>query len=227
MPWYQIACNWSFSLVAADCFSMKSQTSSISSFAPDSKPCESWKIKLLPSYVISCSISCSPLWHFNPISEHWAHQCTPLTCLNRWYQMGFTRFYIVLYLEGTEHKKVHWAFHSSHPSCHVQWWVLFPFLHHKPSQGWLSCQHWLSLWQECENGYIHIDPWAFWYPLHVQLQGTSQFYVLVGRQYWDFRLFTHQLQLSLPSPMIPLAIRDGLCGVTLVEHKRQFVQMVR
>ena len=99
MPWYQIACNWSFSLVAADCFSMKSQTISISSFAPDSKPCESWKIKLLPSYVISCSISCSPLWHFNPTSGHWAHQCTALTYLNRWCQMGATRFHFSTYKE--------------------------------------------------------------------------------------------------------------------------------
>ena len=104
MPWYQIACNWSFSLVAADIFSMKSQTISISSFAPDSKPLESWKIKLLPSYVISCSISCSPLWHFNPISEHWAHQCISLTCLNRWHQMCFTRFQLSTYKEQNMRK---------------------------------------------------------------------------------------------------------------------------
>ena len=70
MSQYQIACNWSFSSVAADRFSMKSQTTCISSFAPDSKPCESWKIKLLPSYVIWCSISCKALWWPNAIREH-------------------------------------------------------------------------------------------------------------------------------------------------------------
>ena len=186
MPWYQIACNWSFSLVAADCFSMKSQTISISSFAPDSKPCESWNIKLLPSYVMPCSISCSPLWHFNPISEHWAHQCTWLTCLNRWYQMGFTRFQFSTWKEQNI-RNCALGFHSTYPPCHVQWQVLFPFLHHKPSQGWLSCQHWLFQWQECENKDICIDPWALWYLLHVQLQGTSQFHFLVERQYWPTR----------------------------------------
>ena len=111
MPWYQIACNWSFNLVAADFFSMKSQTISISSFAPDSKPRESWKMKPLPSYVISCSISCSPLWHFNPISEHWAHQCTHwLASIDgiKWVSQGSSSL-----PRGTEYKKVHpsqWSF---------------------------------------------------------------------------------------------------------------------
>ena len=89
MSTYQIACNWFSNLFAADFFSMKSQTTSISSFAPDSKPCESWKIKLLPSYVISCSISCMPLWWY-AIREY-THS-KPLTHLNWWYQMGFRRF---------------------------------------------------------------------------------------------------------------------------------------
>ena len=40
-------------------------TTSISSFAPDSKPWELWKIKLLPMYVIPCSMTCMPLWKFN------------------------------------------------------------------------------------------------------------------------------------------------------------------
>ena len=103
---YQIVCNWSTSLVAADLFSMKSQTTSISSFAPDSKPCESWKIKLLPSYVIWCSISCMPLWQFNPINE-WS-SIIPLTHLNWWYQMCFTRYQFFTW--QVEHKKVYSAF---------------------------------------------------------------------------------------------------------------------
>ena len=94
---YQIACNWSFSLVAVDFFSMKSQTTSISSFAPDSKPCESWKIKLLPSYVIWCSITCMPLWQFNVIREYIHGK--PLTHLNWWYQMSFRRFQVFTYKE--------------------------------------------------------------------------------------------------------------------------------
>ena len=89
MSRYQIACNWSSSLVAVDFFSMKSQTTSISSFAPDSKPCESWKMKLLPSYVIWCSISCMPLWWY-AIREY--IYGTPLTHFNWWYQMSFRRF---------------------------------------------------------------------------------------------------------------------------------------
>ena len=49
---YQMACNWSFNSIARLLFSMNSQTSSNSSLAPASKPSESWKIKLLPGYVI-------------------------------------------------------------------------------------------------------------------------------------------------------------------------------
>ena len=60
---YQIACNWSHSSVAPDFFSMNSQAMSNSSVAPDSKPWESWKMKLLPSYVIWCSILCTLLWN--------------------------------------------------------------------------------------------------------------------------------------------------------------------
>ena len=64
MSWweYQIACSWSLSSNAEDFSSMKSQTASISSPAPASNPWESWKIKLLPEYVIWCSMLCIPLW---------------------------------------------------------------------------------------------------------------------------------------------------------------------
>ena len=62
-PRYQIPCNWSLSSGSTDFLSMNSQATSNSSVAPDSKPWESWKMKLLPSYVIWCSISCMPLWH--------------------------------------------------------------------------------------------------------------------------------------------------------------------
>ena len=122
-PWYQITCNWSSSLVTADFFSMKSQTISNSSFAPDSKPRESWKIKLLPSYVISCSISCSPLWHFNLISEHW--MCTPLTCLNWWYQMGFTRFHLCTWLEQNVRNGIGLSFNLPSLSCIMMGFVPF------------------------------------------------------------------------------------------------------
>ena len=45
---------------------MNFQAISNSSAEPDSKPRESWKIKLLPGYVISSSISCRPLCcHWN------------------------------------------------------------------------------------------------------------------------------------------------------------------
>ena len=56
-------CRWFFSSVSADFFSMNFQAISISTFEPDSKPWESWKIKLLPRYVIWCSISCRPLYY--------------------------------------------------------------------------------------------------------------------------------------------------------------------
>ena len=80
---YQITCNWSLSSVVIDLFSMNFQTYSNSSIAPDSKPWESWKIKLLPGYVIWCSISCMPLWNF--VVYHKDLYC--LTYLNWWHQM--------------------------------------------------------------------------------------------------------------------------------------------
>ena len=45
---YQIACNWFFTSIAVDRFSMNFQTVSISLLPPASKPSESWKTKLLP-----------------------------------------------------------------------------------------------------------------------------------------------------------------------------------
>ena len=59
---YQMACNWSFKSALVDLSSMNFQAMSNSSVAPDSKPWESWKIKLLLGYVIWCSMSCIPLW---------------------------------------------------------------------------------------------------------------------------------------------------------------------
>ena len=107
MAKYQIACNWSSSLVAADRCLMKSQTASISSFAPDSKPWESWKIKLLPSYVIWCSISCMPLWQFNVISEY---IYIPLPNLPQLMVSNVCQKVPALHLEGTEYEKTYWAF---------------------------------------------------------------------------------------------------------------------
>ena len=68
--YYQIACNCSLSWTAADLFLMKSQVTSNSSLAPDSKPWESWKIKLLPLYVIWFSISWMPLFWFDALLLH-------------------------------------------------------------------------------------------------------------------------------------------------------------
>ena len=106
MTWYQIACNWSSSLVAADLFSMKSQTTSISSFAPDSKPAESWKIKLLPLYVIWSSISCMPLWQFDTTNDHIniSLSNSPQLKVSRVFQK-----LSVSCLEGTEYEDVHWT----------------------------------------------------------------------------------------------------------------------
>ena len=55
---------------------MNFQAISNSSVEPDSKPWESWKIKLLPWYVIWCSISCRPLcylcmWMLHPCIISW------------------------------------------------------------------------------------------------------------------------------------------------------------
>ena len=82
----------------------------------------------------------------------------------------------VLHLNGTGYEKVCFML-DTHPTCpprHIWWQVWFPLLHHKPSQGWLSCQHWLFLWWECESGDICNAPWSLWYPVHrVQLQEMS------------------------------------------------------
>jgi len=55
-------CNCCLVVVEADLLSMNFQTSSSSLLSPASNPCESWKMKLLPGYVIWSSISCMPLW---------------------------------------------------------------------------------------------------------------------------------------------------------------------
>ena len=108
MPRDQIACNWSSNLVAADCFSMKSQTTSISSFVPDSKPSESWKIKLLPLYVIPRWISCIPLWQFDPTGGQQMHSLPfyspQLMVLNMFQKV------LILHLDSTKYEKVFWAF---------------------------------------------------------------------------------------------------------------------
>ena len=81
---YQIACSWFFSSVSADFFSMNFQAISSSSAEPDSKPRESWKIKLHPEYVIWCSISCRPRCY------QWVHAYHIVIWrphLKWWYQM--------------------------------------------------------------------------------------------------------------------------------------------
>ena len=55
---------------------MNFQAISNSSVEPDSKPWESWKVKLLPGYVIWCSILCRPLcyhcfWWVDPYDIIW------------------------------------------------------------------------------------------------------------------------------------------------------------
>jgi hypothetical protein len=88
---YQIACSWFFSSVSADFFSMNFQTISNSSVEPDSKPWESWKMKLLPGYVIWCSISWRPLCYhcmwMGTVSIHYH-----LTHFNWWHQMNHRLF---------------------------------------------------------------------------------------------------------------------------------------
>ena len=89
---YQIACSWFFSSVSAAFFSMNPQEISNSSVEPDSKPWESWKIKLLPGYVIWCSISCRPLCYHCTwmVSIH-----RYLTHLNWWHQVNHRLFKLV------------------------------------------------------------------------------------------------------------------------------------
>ena len=94
---YQIACNWSLTRVALNLLSMNLQTFSNSSLAPDSKPWESWKIKLLPGYVIWCSISWIPRYNLLHLIHHlfsWVHspplmvsnvlQKEPIVDLKQW-----------------------------------------------------------------------------------------------------------------------------------------------
>ena len=133
---YQIACSWFFSSVSADFFSMNLQAIFNSSVEPDSKPWESWKIKLLPGYVIWCPISCRPLcyhcvWLGCPCVIIWLTSSDGIKwitdCLSWLPEKSST-------VNGTTNLR------STHHPCHI-WWALLPLLHHKPSQGWLSCLH--------------------------------------------------------------------------------------
>ena len=91
---YQIACSWFFSSVSSDFLSMNFQAISNSSVEPHSKPWESWKIKLLPGYVIWCSISCRPLCYLcmwmGTSTYHW------LTHLKWWHQMNHRLFKLII-----------------------------------------------------------------------------------------------------------------------------------
>ena len=87
---YQIACSWSFSSVSADFFSMNFQAIPNSTIEPDSKPWESWKIKLLPGYVTWCSISCRPLCYHCIWMGIFIHHY--LTHLKWWHQVNHRLF---------------------------------------------------------------------------------------------------------------------------------------
>ncbi len=88
---YQIACNWSPTSIAADRLSMNFQTSWSSLLSPASNPCESWKIKLLPAYVIWSSISCMPRWKYCILILITSVQ---FTHLHWWCQMHWRKFWL-------------------------------------------------------------------------------------------------------------------------------------
>ena len=69
-----------------------------------------------------------------------------------------------------------------HP-CHI-WWVLPPLLHHKPSQGWLSCLHWPSQWQGCESVGVDSVPWAFEPVSHLDLICVSHGVAILSHVNW-------------------------------------------
>ena len=137
---------------------MNFQTISSSSTEPASKPLESWKIKLLPGYVIWCSISCRPLCHSNPMGmgiliHHY------LTHLNWWHQMSHRSLQIFTFKGVNIWRQCTKSCLTHHP-CHI-WWALSPLLHHRLSQGWSSCLHWPFQWQGYRNMGICIFPYVF------------------------------------------------------------------
>ena len=140
---------------------MNFQASSNSSVEPDSKPWESWKIKSHPGYVIWCSISCRPLcYHCLWVATLSLHLY--LTHLKWWHQVNHRLFKLITCKKFNNCRWKHktQSLRPTHHPCHV-WWALLPLLHHKPSQGWLSCLHWPCQWQGCESVGIDSDPWAF------------------------------------------------------------------
>ena len=168
-----MACSWFFSSVSADLLLMNFQAISNSSVEPDSKPWESWKIKLLPGYVIWCSISCRPFCYH---SCEWIHSCTYYCRIHlKWWHQMDGRLLKLITCNGPNSQRKHKLsiLHLTYSPCHI-WWALLPLLHHKPSQGWLSCLHWPSQWPGCESVGNDSVPWAFEPVYHLHLICFSQ-----------------------------------------------------
>ena len=72
-----------------------------------------------------CNLMLNVMFTSLTLSEHWAHQCTPLTCLNGWYQMGFTRFHLCTWLEQNVRKSIRLSFNSPFLSCIMMGFVPF------------------------------------------------------------------------------------------------------